>query len=118
MCDEINCHEIHIQNPSTKLCIEKTSVLGKLILKNNKNNKEEEEKTLHEKLNIILDLLKTIQDKIIRLEEKNNEKFSEEANEINKMEEISNAIKILKNRACPLKIMPKWLNKALSSLIA
>ena len=119
-CDDGQCFEKHIENPTTRECIDKTSPLAKLILQRKKDEKVEQKldklEVKLDKLDMKVDvklnqLLALVQEKyentIQRLDkideilcvllDKRGEKFQENVENLNKMEEVTNAIRILKN---------------------
>jgi hypothetical protein len=101
-CDDAECTQIHVKNPSTNQCVLKDSPLGKMILNKTErieNSKENinDIKELSIKVDKILNILNILQIKLEKMEEKEQEKFQETSTELNSMEEISNAIRILKN---------------------
>lgn len=97
-CDDSECFQIHVFNPSTNQCVLKDTPLGKMILnKTEKVTLDIGYKDLSIKVDKILNILMILQEKLEKMEEKEQEKFQETSTELNSMEEISNAIRILKN---------------------
>lgn len=112
-CDDSHCSEKHIENPTTRECIDKASPLAKLILQRKKEEKVEQKlEKLDSKLDLKFNQLltqvhDTYEKTLLRLDkidnilsillDKKGEKFQEKVDNLNKMEEVTNAIKTLKN---------------------
>jgi len=72
-------------------------ILNKFEREEKTVNKCDNLKELSVKVDKILKILDLLQEKLEKMEEKEQEKFQETSTELNSMEEISSAIRILKN---------------------